>query len=100
MHAPGTFMINTLFKLVTEEQAQICADGCKGTHHLVHIGIIWQNVFKRPIWLSGWSTGCVLTQHQGAKVQINSVELHHFPHFPHNVYNIARLSLTSLARFY
>jgi hypothetical protein len=30
-----------------------CAYGCKGAHPLLHIGIIWQNVFKCPIWASG-----------------------------------------------
>ena len=42
------------------KQAQICAEGCQGGHHLVHIGIIWQNIFNCPIWPSGSSADCVL----------------------------------------
>ena len=59
------------------KQAQICADGCKGGHHLVQRGIIWQKVFKCPSWPSA---GCILTQHKGVRVPIQSVGWHHFPH--------------------
>ena len=36
-----------------KKRAQICAEGCEGGQHLVHIGIIWQNVFNCPIWPIG-----------------------------------------------
>ena len=32
-----------------KKQAQICADGCKGGHHLFYIGRVWQKVSKCSI---------------------------------------------------
>ena len=70
--------------VVKKQQVQICAEGCEGGHHLVHIGIIWQSVYKCPIWPSGWSAGGILTQYQWARARIHLVGWYHLPH---NVYS-------------